>query len=107
MSECMVCHGKRLRAEPVDKVFNTDGRYVLVTGMPLTVCQDCGERSFRGGLETGRHPRHGRRHHYLGRRDPAPGVRGPVRPRIRRCRTPQVGFLVSQSSPDNDPKQEM
>ena len=46
MSECMGCHGKRLRAEPVDKVFNAEGRYVLVTGMPSTVCQDCGERSF-------------------------------------------------------------
>ena len=46
MSECMACRGKRLRAEPVDKVFSTDGRYVLVTGMPSTVCQDCGERSF-------------------------------------------------------------
>ena len=28
-------------------VFNADGRYVVVTGMPSTVCQDCGERSFR------------------------------------------------------------
>ena len=46
MSECVVCHGKRLRAELVDKVFSTDGRYVLVTGMPSTICQDCGERSF-------------------------------------------------------------
>ena len=46
MSECMVCHGKRLRAELVDKVFSADGRYALVTGMPSTVCQNCGERSF-------------------------------------------------------------
>ena len=46
MSECMVCHGKRLRAEPGDKVFNASGRYVLVTWMPSTVCRDCGERSF-------------------------------------------------------------
>ena len=46
MSECMVCHGRRLLAEPVDKVFYGDGRYVLVTGIPSTVCQDCGERSF-------------------------------------------------------------
>ena len=46
MSECTVYHGKRLRAEAVDKVFNADGRYVLVTGMPSTVSQDCGERSF-------------------------------------------------------------
>ena len=46
MSECMVCRDKHLRAGPVDKVFNAAGRYVLVTGMPSTVCQDCGERSF-------------------------------------------------------------
>ena len=46
MSECVVCHGKRLRDELVDKVFNAGGRYVLVSGMPSTVCQDCGERSF-------------------------------------------------------------
>ena len=46
MSECMVCHGKRLRDELVDKVFNAGDRYVLVSGMPSTVCQDCGERSF-------------------------------------------------------------
>ena len=46
MSECMMCHGKRLQAELVDKVINADGRYVLVTGMPSTVCRDCGERSF-------------------------------------------------------------
>ena len=46
MSECMVCHGKSLREETVDKVFNADGRYVLVAGMPSTVCQGCGERSF-------------------------------------------------------------
>ena len=46
MSECMVCHGKRLRVEPVDKVFNAHGRYVLVPGMPSTVCRDCGGRSF-------------------------------------------------------------
>ena len=46
MSECMVCHGKRMEDERVDKVFNADGRYVLVTGIPSTVCRDCGERSF-------------------------------------------------------------
>ena len=27
-------------------MFNANGRYVLVTGMPTTVCRDCGERSF-------------------------------------------------------------
>jgi len=46
MPECTVCRGKRLQEEPVDKVLNDGGRYVLVTGMPATVCQDCGERSF-------------------------------------------------------------
>ena len=46
MSECMVCRGKRLQTELVDKVFNANGRYVLVTGMPSMVCRDCGERSF-------------------------------------------------------------
>ena len=46
MSECMVCYGKSLREETLDKVFNADGRYVLVAGMPSTVCQGCGERSF-------------------------------------------------------------
>ncbi len=46
MSVCMVCHGKRLRDELVDKVFDADGRYVLITGIPSTACQDCGERSF-------------------------------------------------------------
>ena len=46
MAECMVCHGKRLCEELVDKVFNVAGRYVLVTGIPSTVCRDCGERYF-------------------------------------------------------------
>ncbi len=46
MLSCIACHGKRLREEPVDKVFDANGRYVLVTGIPATVCQDCGERSF-------------------------------------------------------------
>ena len=55
MSECMVCHGKRLRAEPVDKMFKAADRYVLVTGMPSTVCQNCGERFFsREAMERAR-----------------------------------------------------
>ena len=28
-------------------MFNADGRYVAVTGIPSTVCRNCGERSFR------------------------------------------------------------
>ena len=46
MSQCTVCHGNRLGEELIDKVFNVDGRYVLVTGIPSTVCRSCGERSF-------------------------------------------------------------
>ena len=30
MAECLVCHGKHLREELVDKVFDAGGRYVLV-----------------------------------------------------------------------------
>ena len=46
VSECMVCHGKRLGGEAFNKVFNADGCYVLMTGVPSTVCQDCGERPY-------------------------------------------------------------
>ncbi len=46
MSQCIVCRGNRLGKESIDKVFNVDGRYVLITGVPSTVCHNCGERSF-------------------------------------------------------------
>ena len=46
MFTCGVCHGKESRGESVDEVFRVDGRYVLVGGVPSTVCQRCGERSF-------------------------------------------------------------
>ena len=46
MSQCIVCQGKRLDKELIDKVFNVDGSYALVTGIPATVCQNCGERTF-------------------------------------------------------------
>ena len=55
MSQCIVCRGKRLGKELVDKVFDADGRYVLVTGIPSTVCHNCGERAFsRGATERAR-----------------------------------------------------
>ena len=47
MSTCIVCHAEESREERVDEVFKVDGRYVLVTGAPSTVCRRCGERSFR------------------------------------------------------------
>lgn len=39
MSQCIVCHGQRLDEELVDKVFDTGGSYVMVTGIPATVFQ--------------------------------------------------------------------
>lgn len=46
MGVCVVCHAEERREERVDEVFKVDGRYVLVTGAPSTVCGRCGERSF-------------------------------------------------------------
>ena len=55
MYSCMVCHGDESREEFVDEVFEVDGRYVLVCGVPSTVCSRCGERSFsRGTTEKAR-----------------------------------------------------
>ena len=49
MSQCIVCRSNRLDKQLIDKVFNIDGRYVLVTGIPSTVCRSCGERTFSAG----------------------------------------------------------
>ena len=49
MYSCVVCHGDESREEPVDEVFDVDGRYVLVCAVPSTVCSRCGERSFSRG----------------------------------------------------------
>ena len=46
MFTCGVCHGKEGCEEMVEEVFRLDGRFVLVGGVPATVCQRCGERSF-------------------------------------------------------------
>ena len=46
MRQCIVCRSNRFGEESIDKVFNVDGRYVLISGIPSTVCQNCGERSF-------------------------------------------------------------
>ena len=56
MFTCGVCHGRESRGESVEEVFSVDGRYVLVGGVPSTVCQRCGERSF--SRETTREGRH-------------------------------------------------
>ena len=46
MFTCGVCHGNEGHGEFVEEVFRVNGRYVLVGGVPSTVCQRCGERSF-------------------------------------------------------------
>lgn len=46
MRRRVVCHGADSREELVAEVFKVDGRYVLVGGVPASVCQRCGERSF-------------------------------------------------------------
>lgn len=46
MIACPVCHSRYTRKELIDKVFCIDGRYVLVSGIPATVCAECGEQAF-------------------------------------------------------------
>ena len=46
MFKCVVCHGADSQEELVDEVFEVDGRYLRVDGVPSTVCRRCGERSF-------------------------------------------------------------
>ena len=46
MFTCAVCHGRECRGESVEEIFRVAGRYVLVGGIPSTVCRRCGERSF-------------------------------------------------------------
>lgn len=46
MFMCTICHSQESRGELVEEVFRVGGRYVLVGGVPSTVCQRCGERSF-------------------------------------------------------------
>ena len=48
MTACPVCHSKKSKTELVSKIFDFDGEYVLVEGIPATVCQSCGERTFSG-----------------------------------------------------------
>ena len=46
MPVCPVCHAEGDRQERVDEVFRIERRYVLVGGIPATVCVRCGEHSF-------------------------------------------------------------
>ena len=46
MFTCIVCNAGESLTESVEEVLKVDGRYVLVDGVPSTVCRRCGERSF-------------------------------------------------------------
>ena len=46
MAKCPVCLAEESHEELVDEVFRIDGRYVLVSGAPATVCVRCGEHAF-------------------------------------------------------------
>ena len=46
MAGCSICHSDESREEAVDEVFDVDGRYVLVNGIPAKVCARCGEQTF-------------------------------------------------------------
>lgn len=46
MAECSVCNAREIREESVDEVFHVDDRWVLVGGIPASVCGRCGEQSF-------------------------------------------------------------
>ena len=46
---CAVCHAKECRDELMTELFQLDGQYVLVEGIPADVCARCGEESFSSG----------------------------------------------------------
>ncbi len=46
MFKCHVCGSTEGRQELVDEVFQIDGEFVLVEGIPATVCVRCGETIF-------------------------------------------------------------
>ena len=46
MFTCAVCHANESRDELVTELFQIDGQYVLVRGIPAAVCVRCGEESF-------------------------------------------------------------
>ena len=46
MPVCEVCDAADSREELVDEVFHLDGKWVLVGGIPASVCSRCGEQTF-------------------------------------------------------------
>ena len=61
MFKCSVCSSEESHQKNVQEVFQIDGKYVLVDGIPATVCMRCGEESFsRETTEKVRQLVHGR-----------------------------------------------
>lgn len=60
MFKCTVCNSAESRATVVREVFEINGKYVLVDGIPATVCARCGEETFsREAMEKVRQLVHG------------------------------------------------
>jgi HTH-type transcriptional regulator/antitoxin MqsA len=46
MFRCHVCGATEAHQELVNEVFLVNGKYVLVEGIPATICARCGEATF-------------------------------------------------------------
>ncbi|QQE66387.1 XRE family transcriptional regulator [Leptolyngbya sp. BL0902] len=46
MFKCHVCNSEESQEELVTEIFQVDGKFYLVEGIPATVCSHCGEESF-------------------------------------------------------------
>ena len=46
MAQCHVCSATEARQELVNEVFLINGKYVLVEGLPASICARCGEATF-------------------------------------------------------------
>ena len=46
MAQCHVCGATEARQELVNEVFVINGKYVLVEGIPASICLRCGEATF-------------------------------------------------------------
>ncbi len=46
MFRCHVCGATEAHQESVDEVFVINGKYVLVEGIPASICARCGEATF-------------------------------------------------------------
>ncbi|MFH7242485.1 MAG: YgiT-type zinc finger protein [Spirulina sp.] len=46
MVKCHVCGSEKFHEDLVTEIFQIDGKFYLVEGIPATVCSHCGEESF-------------------------------------------------------------